>query len=122
MGQGAVKIPAGSNDEIFGLGLQMGNAPAMLASKPEQWLLLARDAAAVEATPGKGLGQDEAAALPGFVAVAGVNAAVFHRVPFRSVGDWDTETSSPFLARSAAVVSLAAWTGAIACGRLLAYL
>lgn len=57
-----------------------------------------------------------------FVAVGALNAAVFHRVPLRSVGDWDTETSSPYLARSAAVVSLAAWTGAIACGRLLAYL
>ena len=57
-----------------------------------------------------------------FLATAGLNAGLFHRVPFRSVGDWDTEVRSPILARGAAVVSLVSWTGAIACGRLLAYL
>jgi hypothetical protein len=57
-----------------------------------------------------------------FLAAAGLNAAAFHRVPFRSVGDWDTEVLSPALARGAAVVSLVSWTGVIACGRLLAYL
>ena len=57
-----------------------------------------------------------------FIGAAGLNAAIFHRIPFRSVGDWDTEMASPFLARGAAVVSLVSWTGAITCGRLLAYL
>ena len=57
-----------------------------------------------------------------FLATAGLNAGLFHRVPFRSVGDWDTEVRSPILARGAAVVSLVSWTGAIACGQLLAYL
>lgn len=57
-----------------------------------------------------------------FLATAGLNAGLFHRVPFRSVGDWDTEVHAPALARGAAVVSLVSWTGVIACGRLLAYL
>jgi hypothetical protein len=55
------------------------------------------------------------------LATAGLNAAVFHRVPFRSVHDWDTEAHSPGAARIAAVLSLALWTGVISCGRLLAY-
>ena len=57
-----------------------------------------------------------------FLAAAALNAGLFHRVPFRSVGDWDTEVHAPALARGAAVVSLVSWTGVIACGRLLAYL
>jgi hypothetical protein len=56
-----------------------------------------------------------------FLAAAGLNAAVFHRVPFRAVRDWDTEARSPGAARIAAVLSLALWTGVISCGRLLAY-
>jgi hypothetical protein len=56
-----------------------------------------------------------------FLAAAFVNAAVFHRWPFRSVGDWDTEVVGPGAARAAGVLSLALWTGVIACGRLIAY-
>jgi len=55
------------------------------------------------------------------ITAAGLNAAVFHRVPFRSVGDWDTEIGSPPAARAAAILSLALWTGVITCGRLIAY-
>lgn len=55
------------------------------------------------------------------IAAAGLNAAVFHRVPFRAVGAWDTEVHGPAAARIAAVLSLGLWTGVIACGRLLAY-
>jgi hypothetical protein len=55
------------------------------------------------------------------IAAAFVNAAVFHRWPFRTVGDWDTEVAGPGGARTAAVLSLALWTGVIACGRLIAY-
>jgi hypothetical protein len=50
-----------------------------------------------------------------------LNAAVFHRWPFRAVGDWDTELPAPPAARLAGGLSLALWTGVIACGRLLAY-
>jgi hypothetical protein len=56
------------------------------------------------------------------VAAAFLNAGIFHRWPFRAVGDWDTEVAAPAPARAAAVVSLALWVGVIACGRLLAYL
>jgi hypothetical protein len=56
------------------------------------------------------------------IAAAFLNAAVFHRVPFRSVGDWDTEIAAPAAARAAGILSLLLWTGVLACGRLLAYL
>ena len=55
------------------------------------------------------------------IALAVANAAVFHRVPFRSVDRWDIEAASPPLARVAGALSLVLWTGVIACGRLLAY-
>jgi hypothetical protein len=55
------------------------------------------------------------------IAAAFLNAGIFHRWPFRAVGDWDTELPSPPTARLAGVLSLLLWTGAIACGRLLAY-
>jgi hypothetical protein len=69
----------------------------------------------------------EMAANPAFqlklllVSAAVANAAVFHRWPFRSVARWNVEASPPAAARLAAVLSLTLWTGAIACGRLLAY-
>jgi hypothetical protein len=55
------------------------------------------------------------------IVAAGVNAGVFHQVPFRSVGVWDDGVSTPGPARAAAVLSLLLWTGVISCGRLLAY-
>ena len=69
----------------------------------------------------------EMAANPAFrvklilIAAAAVNAAIFHRVPFRSVGMWVTEIVAPATARVAGALSLALWTSVIACGRLLAY-
>lgn len=58
----------------------------------------------------------------GLIAAAFLNAAVYHRVPFRSVADWDIDVASPAAARAAGLLSLLLWTGVIACGRLLAYL
>jgi len=55
------------------------------------------------------------------VVAAFLNAAVFHRWPFRTVSDWDTEVAGPSAARLAGIVSLALWTSVIACGRLIAY-
>jgi hypothetical protein len=55
------------------------------------------------------------------IAAAFLNAAVFHRWPFRTVGDWDTEVSGPGAARAAGVLSIVLWIAVIACGRLLAY-
>ncbi|MDR7421258.1 MAG: hypothetical protein QN125_00845 [Armatimonadota bacterium] len=56
------------------------------------------------------------------IALAGVNVLVFHRRTFRSAVGWDAGAPVPRPARAAAVCSLALWTGAIACGRLLGYL
>lgn len=58
----------------------------------------------------------------GLIAVAGFNAAIFHRGPFRTVDAWTPHRSAPPAAQVVAIVSLVAWTGTIACGRLLAYL
>lgn len=55
------------------------------------------------------------------IAAALLNAAAFHRWPFRSVARWEVRTATPAWARLAAVTSLACWVGVIACGRLLAY-
>jgi hypothetical protein len=55
------------------------------------------------------------------IAAAFLNAAVFHRWPFRTVSDWDTEVVGPGAARAAGILSLVLWTGVIACGRLIAY-
>ena len=70
----------------------------------------------------------EFAVNPGFrlklilIAVALLNAAAFHRWPFRSVARWNLAADTPAWARIAAGSSLGCWAGAIACGRLLAYL
>lgn len=56
------------------------------------------------------------------IAIALLNAATFHRWPFRSVARWDVGGGAPTWAGIAAVISLTCWVGAIACGRLLAYL
>jgi hypothetical protein len=55
------------------------------------------------------------------IAVALLHAA-FHRWPFRSVARRGAGARGPAWAGIAAVISLACWIGAIACGRLLAYL
>lgn len=56
------------------------------------------------------------------VALAGLNAAIFHRFTFRSASSWDRNRSTPPAARVAACISLLLWTGVITCGRLIAYL
>jgi hypothetical protein len=55
------------------------------------------------------------------IAAAFLNAAIFHRFPFRAVGDGDTEIAAPLPAKLAGALSLCLWIGVIACGRLLAY-
>lgn len=56
------------------------------------------------------------------IALAGLNAGLFHRGVFRTVRDWDARASPPVPAKAAALVSLVLWVGVITCGRLLAYL
>ena len=53
---------------------------------------------------------------------AGMNAAMFHTGPYRSVAQWDTHAPAPLGARISVAFSIAIWIAVIACGRLLAYL
>jgi hypothetical protein len=55
------------------------------------------------------------------LAAAGLNVLLFHRGIYRTVGGWDRRRSVPFAARAAAMASLLFWLGAIAAGRMLAY-
>jgi len=55
------------------------------------------------------------------IALAGVNAAVFHLRVYRNVAAWDQQTMPPFVARAFAVLSMVLWFATIAAGRLIAY-
>jgi len=59
------------------------------------------------------------------IMAAGLNAALFHAITFRTADVWDSEEMRalppPPSARIAAAASLALWISVIACGRLLAY-
>jgi hypothetical protein len=55
------------------------------------------------------------------IAAACLNAAVFHRWPFRSVSAWNQHAEAPPAAKLAACLSLVLWISVISCGRLLAY-
>ncbi|SEV92148.1 hypothetical protein [Luteibacter sp. 329MFSha] len=55
------------------------------------------------------------------IALAGVNALVFHVGVYRSVAAWETTHPAPSLARMQASLSLVLWLAVIACGRMLAY-
>ena len=55
------------------------------------------------------------------IAVAVLNAGLFHRGVFPDVASWNLDQPPPVPARLAAVVSLLCWSTALICGRLLAY-
>ena len=59
------------------------------------------------------------------ILAAGVNAALFHAVVFRTADVWDSsemrDLPPPPSARISAAISLLIWIAVIACGRLLAY-
>lgn len=61
----------------------------------------------------------------GLILAAGLNAALFHTITFRTADVWDSEEMRklppPPSARLAGALSLALWISVIACGRLLAY-
>jgi hypothetical protein len=53
---------------------------------------------------------------------AGLNALLFHLLPYRTVAHWEQEAPAPTAARVQALCSILLWLGVISCGRLLAYL
>jgi hypothetical protein len=55
------------------------------------------------------------------IAVAGMNAALFHFRVYRNVATWNEHLPSPFAARAFAIVSIVLWFSVIAAGRLIAY-
>jgi hypothetical protein len=55
------------------------------------------------------------------IVIAAINIWVFHSRTHSTVGEWDVARVPPRAARVAAVVSLVAWAGVIAAGRLIAY-
>ena len=57
----------------------------------------------------------------GTITVAVINTSIFHRGIFRSVATWNYTPYTPAAAKTAALVSLVAWTIALICGRFLAY-
>jgi hypothetical protein len=55
------------------------------------------------------------------IALAGVNALLFHFTIYRRVATWDRAASPPARAKLAGVLSLLLWSGVVICGRLQAY-
>lgn len=53
--------------------------------------------------------------------LAGINAVVFHTLPYASVKEWDTGVAAPLAAKLSVAMSIVIWVAIIACGRLLAY-
>ncbi len=55
------------------------------------------------------------------LAVAGVNALIFHKLNFATISTGNENTGIPANAKRAAIISIITWLAIIACGRLLAY-
>ena len=55
------------------------------------------------------------------IALAGLNAFVFHKTVFRWVAEWDEASVTPLRARAAGFFSLLLWSGVVVCGRMQAY-
>ncbi len=56
------------------------------------------------------------------LALAGLNMAYFHLLPYRSIHLWDELVSPPLKARIAGGVSLACWIGVVAAGRWVGFI
>jgi hypothetical protein len=56
-----------------------------------------------------------------FMALAGINALIFHFTVFRRVGEWDLAPKAPFQARLTGAISLTLWMGMIGAGRAIPY-
>ena len=55
------------------------------------------------------------------IALAGVNALVFHYTIHKRVASWDNDPAPPARAKLAGVLSLLLWCGVVICGRMQAY-
>jgi len=55
------------------------------------------------------------------LALAGLNALIFHRTIYRNVADWDPAAGVPARARLTGLLSLAFWIAIITAGRAIAY-
>ena len=55
------------------------------------------------------------------VLLVGINALVFHIMPYRSVGQWDNNATTPFGAKLAGVCSILLWFGIATAGRWIAF-
>jgi hypothetical protein len=55
------------------------------------------------------------------MALAGVNALLFHRFTQRRLAGWDQWTQPPAAARVAGVISIASWVVVVLAGRMMSY-
>ncbi len=55
------------------------------------------------------------------VALAGLNALLYHWKVSPVMRNWDANTDSPPIAKAVAYTSLTVWTGVLLCGRLIPY-
>jgi hypothetical protein len=55
------------------------------------------------------------------LALAGLNALIFHLTIYRDAANWDPAAAAPLRARLAGLLSLAFWIGIITAGRAIAY-
>lgn len=56
-----------------------------------------------------------------FLALAGLNAGLFHRMASRALGRWDQDPMPPIRVRLAGSLSLGLWAAIVVCGRMIAY-
>ncbi len=55
------------------------------------------------------------------IALAGVNALVYHRFTERRISEWDDAAAPPARARAAGLVSVGVWLVVILAGRMMSY-
>ena len=55
------------------------------------------------------------------IALAGLNALVYHRVTERRVAVWNDAVQLPMAARTAGLLSIACWAAAVLAGRMMSY-
>jgi hypothetical protein len=53
--------------------------------------------------------------------VAGLNAALYHRLTERRRESWDSAARPPLAARTAGLISIAAWATVVCAGRFMSY-